>query len=56
MLDQGSSLTIISLFVLDAIRVIRENITRQPIEISGFGGGRTYMMGFVNINMIVGPI
>lgn len=46
MLDHGSSLNIISLPILDAMGVPRENITRQPIEVSGFGGNCTYTIGF----------
>lgn len=56
MLDQGSSLNIISLPVLDAMGVPQENITRQPIAVSGFRGGCTYTMGFVSLDLIVEAI
>lgn len=39
MLDQGSSLNIISLSILEALRVPRKNITRQPIKVPGSLGG-----------------
>lgn len=45
MIGQGSSLNIISVHALDAMRVLGENITRQLIEISGFGSSYTYNLG-----------
>lgn len=54
MLDQGLSLNINSLVVLNEVGVSRENITRQTIEVSGSEGGRKYTMGFINLNLIVG--
>lgn len=56
MLDCGSSLNIISLFVLDLVGVPWENITRRPIEVTGFGGDRTHTLGFVNLDLTVKPI
>lgn len=47
MLDQGSSLPI-----LVAVGVPRENIIRQLIEVSRFGGC-TYTMDFVNLDLTV---
>lgn len=32
------------------------NITRQPIEVAGFGRGRTRTLGFVNLDPTIGPI
>lgn len=29
---------------------------RQLVKVSGFGGGCTYTMGFVNLDLTVGPI
>lgn len=56
MIDQRSSLNIISLPILDAVCVSRDNITRQPIEVLRFGGNYMYALGFVKLNLIVGPI
>lgn len=33
-----------------------ENITRQPIEVPRFGGGYTYTMDFVNLDLKVRTI
>lgn len=54
--DQGSSLSIISLSVLDAVYTPRENIMRQPIKVSGFRGDCTYTIGFMNLDPTVGLI
>lgn len=56
MLDQWSSLDIISLPILDAVGVPWENITRQRIEVSGLGGDCICVMGFVNPDLTVGRI
>lgn len=53
MLDQGSSFNIISLFVLDALGVPRENMIRQPTEVLGFGGGRAHTYALVNLHLTV---
>lgn len=29
---------------------------RQPIEVPSFGGDRTHMIGFVNLDLTIGPI
>lgn len=55
-LNQGSSLNLISLSVLNAVSMPLENIMRQPIEVLGFGGSHMYAMRFVNLDQIVGPI
>lgn len=56
MLDAGSSLYIISLSILNAVGILRDRITRQPIEPSSFRGNYTYTIGFVNLDLTVGPI
>lgn len=43
MLDHGS-FNIISLHVLDAVGVLRENIIRHPMKVLGFGGACSYTM------------
>lgn len=55
-LEQGLSLNIIFLPVVDAEDMSRENITRQMIEVSGFGSNCTYILGFVNLDLTVGQI
>lgn len=42
--------SIISLSVLGAAEVQRENTMRKPIEVSDFGGVPIYKMGFVTLN------
>lgn len=56
MLDQGSSLNIISLSVLEELDVSRDSLQRQPIEVSGFGGNFTQTFGFVNLDSTIGLI
>lgn len=41
---------------LDLVGAPQGNITRQQIEVAGFGGGRTHTLGFVNVDLAVGPI
>lgn len=36
--------------------VQRENLTRQLVEMSGFGCGCTYAMAFMNLDLTIGPI
>lgn len=56
MVDLGSSLNIISFSVLDVVGIPRDKIARQPIEVSSFRGHSMYTMGFVNLDLTVGPI
>lgn len=56
MLDAGSSLNIISLSVLEDIGIPRESMEKQSFEVPSFGGGRTYTIGSINLDLMVGPI
>lgn len=56
MLDPGSLMNIISLSVLDAIGLPLDIITMQPIQGPSFRGNRTYTMGFLNLDLTIGPI
>lgn len=56
MLDPGSSINIISLSTLDAVGVPRDNIIRQPIEVSSFRGHKTYTFGFGNLDLVIASI
>lgn len=56
MLDQESSINIISLSTLDAVGFPREKIIRQPIEVSSSRGHKTYTLGFVNLDFAIGSI
>lgn len=53
MLNQELSLNIISLPVLDAVGVRRDDMTGHPMEVSGFGGNCIYTLGFVNLDLVV---
>lgn len=48
LLDAGTSLDIISLNVLDDNGIPRENIQKQPFEVSSFNGNRTYTIGLIS--------
>lgn len=54
MLDSGSSINIISLVMLDAVSILRERITRQPIEVSSSRGHKTLTVAFVNLDLTIG--
>lgn len=56
MLDPGSSINIISLLILDTVDVSREKIVRQPIKTSSFRESKTFIIGFVNLDLTVGSI
>lgn len=55
-LEPRSSLNIISLNVFYATGVPWENIMKQLIEVSSFGGERIHTLGFVNLDLTAGPI
>lgn len=55
MIEKGSSLNIIPLSALDAVGIPRDKITKQLVEVSSFRGKSTYTMGFVNLDLNVGP-
>lgn len=55
MLNLWSLLNIILLLVQDAARISRERVTRQRIEVSSFRGKCTYTIGFVKLDLTIGP-
>lgn len=55
MLDLRSSINNISLSELDAVGISRDKI-KQPIEVSSLRGHKTFTVGFVCLNLMVGPI
>lgn len=56
MMDQDSSLNIIFLSTFEALRMPRDKITRQPIEVLGFDGNSTYTLSFVNLDLTRKPM
>lgn len=52
--NPGSSIKIISLIVLDAIGILREKITRKPIDIRL--GDKKLPLEFANLDLTAGPI
>lgn len=56
LVDVGSSLNIISLYVLDDIGVHREKIQKQLFEASSFNRNRTYTIGLLILDLTVRPI
>lgn len=55
LLGASSSLNIISLDVLDDIRVSREKIQKQPFVVSSFNEIRTYRIGSMSLDLTIGP-
>lgn len=42
--------------ILQAMRISRERVVYQFIEIYGFGGGASLTVGCVNVDLVVGSI
>lgn len=55
LINPGSSLNIIPLSTLKAVRTLRDRIIRQHVEVSGFGGIASFTFGFINLDLTVGP-
>ncbi|KAF7130216.1 hypothetical protein RHSIM_Rhsim10G0123700 [Rhododendron simsii] len=55
-LDGGASLNILPYSVFKAAGIPSSHLVNQPITISGFGNHSQQSMGFVQVDLIVGPI
>lgn len=56
MIDLGSSLDIILLSIFEVVRVPQNKITVRCIVALDFGGNATYTLGFIILDLIIGPM
>ena len=56
LVDTGSSANIIPLDVLDAAKITRNKIVRAKTQISGFENATEITMGYVQLDLKVGPL
>lgn len=56
MVDVGSSLKIMPLCTLEAMGIPRDRIIKQFTEVSGFGGSASIVVGFIKLDLTIGPV
>ena len=56
LVDTGSSINIIPLAVLTAAKIPLKRIIKSEIQITGFGNKSEMCMGFIQLDLQVGPI
>lgn len=54
MVDPGSSPNIMPLSTLEEVGIFLEHGVEQSIEISNFGGDASLMLGYINVDLVVG--
>lgn len=40
--------------MLEAVRIRRDRVVEQPIEVSGFGGNMPLTLGYIKVDLLVG--
>lgn len=55
-LDGGASINLMPLTTFRAIGIPENRIVKAPIAITGFGGDKKESLGYVVVDLVVGPI
>lgn len=56
LIDSGSSLNIMSLSTLEALKIPRRRTLNHPVKVSGFGGKASFTIGYINLDRTIGPM
>lgn len=52
----GSSLKYNAFINVKAVGIPQSRIIKQPIEVLGFGGNASFPLGYINLDLIIGPM
>ena len=55
-MDTGASTSILPLPTLDALGILRERIIQEPLQVAGIGALQQSTLGYVSLDLTVGPI